>query len=333
MAAHESDPQNSMEGDHPAEAHPTDRPEVEPEEDVLDTGEKDRRSAGNGTGPLGDGNGTGPLGDGNGTGPLAETGGVDLLGDEDGTGFRQSQEPSEHTETGDGGENSDRPIETTSFGLAEETQARGGEGLPIETLFEPAAEDDEQGFDLLGDLIASIDREILNAFGAGPMVDPEPRQDPAEAQLVQHVVFSMAGMEYAVPVENVTEIGRPMAVTRLPNVPEWLLGLANLRGEILSVVDLRAFLGMEPRGINRESRMLVAQAYDEQMRTGIIVDQVKEIRHLAVENIGDPTARIEDRVTPYLRGVYLHQGRLLAVLDLNRMLLSEEMQQFDSALG
>ena len=77
------------------------------------------------------------------------------------------------------------------------------------------------------------------------------------------------------------------------------------------------------------SRMLVAQARQEEVTTGLIVDQVSGIRYLAVGRIGAPAAPIEDQVTPYLRGVYEHDGRLLVVLDFDRLLLSPEMRQFE----
>jgi len=114
-------------------------------------------------------------------------------------------------------------------------------------------------------------------------------------------------------------------------VPDWVPGVANLRGEIISMVDLRAFLGMERVGYRQASRMLVAQASQEDMTTGLVVDRVNGIRYLSADRIGEPTAPIEDQVTPYLDGVYEHDEHLLVVLNLDRLLLSPEMQQFEPA--
>jgi purine-binding chemotaxis protein CheW len=134
-----------------------------------------------------------------------------------------------------------------------------------------------------------------------------------------------------VPIANVIEIGQPLSITPVPNVPDWVPGVANLRGEIISMVDLRAFLGMERVGYRQASRMLVAQASQEDMTTGLVVDRVNGIRYLSADRIGEPTAPIEDQVTPYLDGVYEHEERLLVVLNLDRLLLSPEMQQFEPA--
>jgi purine-binding chemotaxis protein CheW len=194
---------------------------------------------------------------------------------------------------------------------------------------ELAAEPEEEAFDLLGDLIATIDQEVEEAFGAGAMADLAPQVPVGVGGEEQHVIFSLADTEYAAPITNVTEIGRPLDVTPVPNMPDWVLGVTNLRGDIISVVDMRTFLGMEAAAQSQASRMLVAQASQEDMTTSLIVDRVSGIRYLAVDRIGAPTAPIEDQVAPYLRGVYEHEEHLLVVLDFDKLLLSAEMRQFE----
>jgi purine-binding chemotaxis protein CheW len=145
----------------------------------------------------------------------------------------------------------------------------------------------------------------------------------------QHVVFTLGGIEYAVPISNVLEVGHPNNITQLPHVPHWLLGLTNVRGDIISLVNLRAFLGMPPEGDERSTRMLVVRASHEQLTTGLVVDRVREICKLPIADIAPPTASIEDPIAPYLRGVTEHAGRLLVCLDLDRLLLSSELRQFE----
>jgi purine-binding chemotaxis protein CheW len=191
------------------------------------------------------------------------------------------------------------------------------------------AEPDEEDSHLLDELMATIDEEVEEAFGPGAMADLAPAEPVGAAGKEQHVIFTLAGTEYAAPIANVIEIGRPMVVTPVPNAPDWVLGVANLRGDIISMVNLRAFLGMDWIGYGQASRMLVAQARQEDMTTGLIVDRVNEIRYLSLDRIGAPAGPIADQVMPYLRGVYEHDGRLLAVLDFDRLLLSPEMRQFE----
>jgi len=194
---------------------------------------------------------------------------------------------------------------------------------------EAVAEPDDEVSHVLDELIAAIDRDVEQTLRPEAMFDPADTAPARPEGEEQHVIFTLAGAEYAVPITNVIEIGRLLNVTPVPNVPDWVLGVANLRGDIISMVDLRAFLGMERTGYGHASRMLVVQAQQGKLTTGLIVDRVSGIWYVPMDQIGAPAAPIEDQVTPYLRGVYEHRGRLLVVLDLNRLLLSPEMRQFE----
>jgi len=230
-------------------------------------------------------------------------------------------------------------IESSAQVEANESQATldRAEAQAGKESMEAAADPDKESSDLLDELIAAIDQEIGQALEleaeAAPVTTAEAgAEDTALAEdAEQYVIFSLAGTEYAVPIANVIEIGQPLSITPVPNVPDWVPGVANLRGEIISMVDLRAFLGMERVGYRQASRMLVAQASQEDMTTGLVVDRVNGIRYLSADRIGEPTAPIEDQVTPYLDGVYEHDEHLLVVLNLDRLLLSPEMQQFEPA--
>jgi purine-binding chemotaxis protein CheW len=208
--------------------------------------------------------------------------------------------------------------------------APAGEPRPVPPVDggEVVAQPDEGASNFLDELIATIDKEVEQAFGREAMADLAATAPVRAGGEEQHVIFALAGTEYAVPIANVTEIGQPLDVTPVPNAPDWVLGVTNLRGDIVSVVDMRTFLGMERIGYGQASRMLVAQARQEDMATSLIVDRVSGIRYLSVDRISAPTAVIEDQVAPYLRGVYEHDGPLLVVLDFDKLLLSPEMQQF-----
>ncbi len=181
----------------------------------------------------------------------------------------------------------------------------------------------------LDTLIADIDGEIEAHYGVGSMVDLTDEVLSATGLEEQHIIFNLAGVAYTVPIGNVIEIGRPLDITPVPNVPGWVLGVANLRGDVISVVNLRAFLGLPPAELGGNGRLLVAQSHTEEITIGLLVDRVRGIGNLVTDKIGAPTAPIEDQVTPYLRGVYEYDGQLLVVLNLDKLLRSTEMQQFE----
>jgi purine-binding chemotaxis protein CheW len=181
---------------------------------------------------------------------------------------------------------------------------------------------------LLDMLIATIDDDIDAAFGSNEGTELAPTQEGL-IQEEQFVIFSLTGTEYAVPIVNVIEIGYPLGVTPLPNVPDWVLGVSNLRGDLISVVDLRMFFGLERTTFTESARMLVGRTSQEDLTIGLIVDQAQGIRQLPIEQIEKPTAGIESQISPYLLGTYEHEGNLLVVLDLDSVLASTEIRQFE----
>jgi purine-binding chemotaxis protein CheW len=191
------------------------------------------------------------------------------------------------------------------------------------------ADPDGEDSHLLDELMATIDEEVEEAFGPGAMADLASAKPVEASGEEQHIIFTLSDTEYTVSITNILEIGRPMDITPVPNTPDWVLGIANLRGNIISIVDLQAFLGMERKSYGQASRMLVAQARQADVTTGLIVDRVSGIHYLSADRIGAPAGSIEDQVAPYLRGIYEHDGHLLVVLDFDRLLLSPEMRQFE----
>jgi purine-binding chemotaxis protein CheW len=115
----------------------------------------------------------------------------------------------------------------------------------------------------------------------------------------------------------------------VPNVPTWVRGVINLRGDILSVIDVRTFLGMEEGQPLESSRLLVVKSAGEDITTSLIVDQVTGIVPLPTAPVEFSSALFEDSVAPYIRGVYEHKAQALAVFDLERFLLSPELRQFE----
>jgi purine-binding chemotaxis protein CheW len=98
--------------------------------------------------------------------------------------------------------------------------------------------------------------------------------------LEEFVAFSLGDTRCVVPIRNVIEIGRIPAAVAVPNAPAWLHGLGNLRGQVLSLIDLRAFLGIG-RVRPATGRMLVLRADDDEVQAGLLVDHVHQIVSLS----------------------------------------------------
>ena len=199
-----------------------------------------------------------------------------------------------------------------------------------------AGESIDEPCGVLDSLIANIDSELaLGERSAGTQAVSHTfttaSNDAVGDDEEQHVIFTLDGASYSFPIASVTEIGRLLAVTPLPNVPEWVAGVANLRGDIISVVDLRRFLGLGEDQAARGGRMLVVRSQTEEIHTALVVDAVRGIRIFNGGRVQQVTAPVETSVTPYMRGVYEHEKGLVVLLDPEKLMLSPEMQQFEAA--
>jgi len=204
-------------------------------------------------------------------------------------------------------------------------------------LAEPAAAEEEEQSPPASDRLAE-EPEVLPPDLLSLAYPPDPGKP--------YLLFGLAGAEYAVALSNVLEIRDPPAVTPLPHVPEWVRGVSNLRGDILSVVDLRAFLGLSPSDVNPPSRndsglqrkrLLVVSSPREELTTGLLVDGTRTICRFADDRITGLTTPVEQAIQPYLVGQtsrsWAAPGRtgsaeagvssdsgILRVLDLERLL-------------
>jgi purine-binding chemotaxis protein CheW len=178
-------------------------------------------------------------------------------------------------------------------------------------------------------LVAAIDHDVHQVYGQNTKSTVPPGQLDGQNQTERYVLFTLAGSRYAVPVPSILEIGRILPITPVPNVPAWVRGVINLRGEILSVIDFRTFLGLEEAHHGEHSRMLVVKTARDEIMTSLIVDQVMGIAPLSKTRMETPAATPGNKVVPYLDGAYEYEDQVCAVFDLERLLLSPEVRQFE----
>ncbi|MGL6073258.1 MAG: chemotaxis protein CheW [Fimbriiglobus sp.] len=138
----------------------------------------------------------------------------------------------------------------------------------------------------------------------------------------QYILFQLGKSEYVLDLSHIVEIGPRMSYAPLPYVPDWFLGLTNLRGDVVSVVDLRLFLGYTPM-VGRQERVIIVK--DEQgSLTGLLVDGIRGMRRIPSTAPRSEIEGLETTIAPYLSEIIDHEKRLLAVFDIPRLLASEE---------
>ena len=153
---------------------------------------------------------------------------------------------------------------------------------------------------------------------------------PAEhlVETEKHVVFALAGAKYAVPMEQVLEVCEFEQFTPVMNVPDWIMGVTNLRGDIVSIVDLRHFLDQAGDAGARQQpirNLVVAQTQQGDLTTCLAVESVLGLAHTPTAEIQNVERVFGDGLTPHTRGVYAQGNELLSMLDLESLLRALEI--------
>lgn len=151
----------------------------------------------------------------------------------------------------------------------------------------------------------------------------------ADAELLQLVSFVVAEEEFAVPILSVQEINRMLQITRVPQSPDFVEGVINLRGRIIPVVDLRKRFGMPSLEQTDDARIIVVEVNDRVI--GFEVDSVNEVLRIKSSIVEPPPPMACGLDANYVQGVGKLDDRLLILLDLDRLFSDEELQQVEAA--
>jgi purine-binding chemotaxis protein CheW len=174
-------------------------------------------------------------------------------------------------------------------------------------------------------LLVDLNTRLISA-GRVPLAQAAPR--PAEAvEMMRVVIFALGDTRYAVDIRYVHEIARRADFTPVPGLPGWVLGVMNLHGEIVSVVDLAAFLKVKlPAAPHAPDMLIVAQAGDQKI--GFMVHRVELIYSFPADQVRSLPLRSELGLVPFLRGAIGRDGDFIRLLDGERLLFGPHMQQF-----
>jgi len=143
---------------------------------------------------------------------------------------------------------------------------------------------------------------------------------PMQEDAVQYwsgVGFTLDERFYVAPMDEVSEILSVPAYTRVPGVLNWMKGVANVRGRLMTVMDLSRFLGKASELQEKRRRLLVLDQDD--LYTGVIVDEVLGMQHFPIEAYQEQSPLAEQDVGPYLRGGYQRDGEFWSVFSLSRL--------------
>jgi purine-binding chemotaxis protein CheW len=135
----------------------------------------------------------------------------------------------------------------------------------------------------------------------------------------QVVVFELAGEAFGVEIGRVQEINRMLPITSLPESPDFVRGVINLRGHVTPVVDLRRRFGLPHAEETAHSRIVVVMS-DQGEWVGVIVDAVSEVLRMPLDAIEPPASMVVTSDQTFLRGIAKLSDRMVIMLDLDRVL-------------
>ena len=141
------------------------------------------------------------------------------------------------------------------------------------------------------------------------------RAEPFEAS-GQFSTFFVADLFFGVDVLNVQEVLRFQQMTPVPQAPRVIEGLINLRGQIVTAIDMRRRLGLPPRAEDKSPMNMVVRTSDGAV--SLLVDEIGDVLHMDAGTYERPPENLDAAAKEIIRGVYKLEGRLLLVLDAER---------------
>lgn len=138
-----------------------------------------------------------------------------------------------------------------------------------------------------------------------------------------HVVFKVAGAEYAIPASEVLQMESFTGATPVPGAPAHVAGLVQVRGRVLPVVDARARFGLPPVEPTLDSRVVVGQLGPRTV--GLLVDSAREVMKLTPEQLQPPPPMVAEQAQGFVKAVAQVGSRLVMLIDFPRIIGEEQV--------
>jgi len=146
-------------------------------------------------------------------------------------------------------------------------------------------------------------------------------------QVIQWVTFKLDGEKYGIRVMQVQEVLRVSEIAPVPGAPGYVMGIINLRGNVVTVINTRSRFGL-PDTQNDDSTRIVILESDNNV-VGIMVDSVAEVVDLKNGQIETSPNVGNDESSKYIEGVATQDGELLILIDINKLLTEDEWNNLD----
>lgn len=153
----------------------------------------------------------------------------------------------------------------------------------------------------------------------------EVKKDASNDEVLQWVTFQLEEETYGINVMQVREVLRYTEIAPVPGAPGYVLGIINLRGNVVTVIDTRSRFGLMEGEVTDNTRIIVIES--ERQVIGILVDSVAEVVYLRSSEIDTTPSVGTDESAKFIQGVSNRDGKLLILVDLNKLLTDDEWDE------
>ncbi len=144
----------------------------------------------------------------------------------------------------------------------------------------------------------------------------------AQAGMLQLIVFNIGGEDYGLEIEKVQEVIRMKTIKKLPRTPGFILGVMNLRGNIIPVVGLRQKFGFEPREHNEFTRIIVVNHNGKLV--GMVVDNVNQVVNVSIDDIEKNPDVVNEKTRTLVRGVAKADEKIILLVELDYLIFTND---------
>lgn len=153
---------------------------------------------------------------------------------------------------------------------------------------------------------------------------------------ISYLTFALGDEKFAIPVDQVQEVVEFGHVTKVPNAPSYMLGIINLRGRVLPLLDTKLKLGLPATAISQKSRIMVLDLQledDKNLQIGAMVDLAKEVIEISEGEIQDAPEFENLKTSAPITGIVNKHGDITMIMDITRVFSTSEITELNRSLN
>jgi purine-binding chemotaxis protein CheW len=154
--------------------------------------------------------------------------------------------------------------------------------------------------------------------------------DEEDTQRGKYLTFTLGNEIYGIGIAHVTEIIGIQKITEMPDMPEYVRGVINLRGQVIPLVDVRVRFHMSKREFDERTCVVVVRINETSI--GLVVDTVNEVASIPDEKISPPPKISRNTASRYIQGIGKSSDHVTILLDVTKLLFDEELDLLEESL-